>query len=78
MAPVALAWGALIVLSHRPAAGAVIWTDRLFGWTIAITYLSVMGWLIAINRSRRLTMFRWLALNLALAISWLGWNWLLL
>lgn len=71
MAPVALAWGALMVLSHRPAAGAVIWTDRLFGWTITITYLSVVGGLIAINRTRRLAMFRWLAFNLALATAWL-------
>jgi hypothetical protein len=72
LAPVALAWATLMVLSHRPAAGAVIWTDRLFGWTIAITYLGVMGWLIAINRTSRLAMFRWLALNLALGIAWLG------
>jgi hypothetical protein len=72
MAPVALAWGALIVLSHRPSAGAVIWTDRLFGWTVAITCLGIMGWLMAINGTNRLARFRWLALNFALAIAWLG------
>jgi len=71
MSVVMLAWGALVVLSRRPDAGAIIWTDRLFGWTIAITCVSAMGCWLAIHRTRRLVMFRWLTVYLVLAVSWL-------
>lgn len=72
LAPVTLAWGTLIFLSHQPGAGPVIWTNRLIGWTIAITALCIMGGSIAIYRTSRLAMFRWIAFYLALGIIWLG------
>jgi hypothetical protein len=43
----------------------------LFGWTIAITFLCVMGTLTAINRGRRLAMLRWIAFDVALLAAWL-------
>jgi len=72
LAPVVLAWGALIVLSHRPGAGAVLWTDRFFGWAVALTCVSAIGWSLAIHRTRRLVMFRWLTVYLVLAVAWLA------
>lgn len=72
IAPAAMAWGGVIFLSHRATAVSVLWTDKCFGWVIGVTCLCITGWVITITRTRRLVMFRWLALNLAVALVWLG------
>lgn len=72
LTPVTLAWCILIILGHEPAAAAVIWTNRLIGWTIAITCLCIIGGSIAINRNSRRAMFRWIAFYLVMGIAWLG------
>jgi hypothetical protein len=70
MGPAALAWGVLVILSHRHTAAAVIWTNRLFDWTVAITCVGILGWITTIIRTKRSAMLRWLALNFALAVAW--------
>ena len=72
MAPLILAWVALVVLSRQAGPNAVIWTDRLFGWTVALTAGTGLGWWLAAHRTQRLVLFRWLTVYLVLAIAWLA------
>jgi len=65
-------WGALVLLSHRPTSGAVLWTNRLFGWIVLLSYVSAWGWWLGPRRSERHAWFRCAMVNLVVAIMWLA------
>ncbi len=59
-------------LSHWPASSAVLWTNRLFGWIVLLTYLSLWAWWLAPRWAERQAWFRCVLVNLAVVITWLG------
>jgi hypothetical protein len=72
LGPAILGWGALVFLSHRSTPGAILWTNRLFGWIILFSYVSVWAWWVASRGTGRRRWFHCLAVNLAVALAWLG------
>ncbi len=67
-----VAWGGLVFLSHRPTSGAILWSNRLFGWVVVVSYLSVWTWWLAPRWRQRQAWFRCVMVNLAVVITWLG------
>ena len=65
-------WGGLVFLSHRPTSGAVLWTNRLFGWIVLLSYLSLSAWWLASRWPERRAWFHCVMVNLTVAIIWLG------
>ena len=66
--PLVLGWAGLIVLSHQTTQWAILWTQRLFGWMLLMTYVGL--WILAIGFSRqpRLTVFRGIAGTITLSV----------
>ena len=65
-------WGGLVILSHRATPGAILWTNRAFGWVMLLSYLSLWGWWLAPHWSERRPWFGCVMVNLTVAIVWLG------
>ena len=51
-----MGWGGLILLAHQTTEWAILWTHRLFGWMLLLTYLLLWGWAIGISRKPRRTL----------------------
>ena len=58
LGPLFLAWAGLIILSHQTTEWAIMWTQRLFGWMLLMTYVFLWGWVISVSRRPRLILFR--------------------
>jgi hypothetical protein len=58
-------------LSHRATPGAILWTNRLFGWVVLLSYLSLWASWLAPNWSERRPWFGCAMLNLTVTIAWL-------
>lgn len=58
LGPLFLAWAGLIILSHQTTEWAIMWTQRLFGWMLLMTYVFLWGWMIGVSRRPRLILFR--------------------
>jgi len=65
--PVVIGWVGLSILAHQSTQEAITWTDRLFGWWVLLTYLSVWGWLVSISTVPRMTLIRGLTITLTFA-----------
>jgi hypothetical protein len=64
-------WGGLVFLSHRATPGAILWTNRLFGWMVLLSYLSLWAAWLAPQWSERRRWFGCVMVNLTVAIVWL-------
>jgi hypothetical protein len=65
-------WGGLVLLSHRATPGAILWTNRLFGWVVLLSYLSLWAsWLVP-HWSERRPWFGCVTVNLTVTIVWLA------
>ena len=69
VATVGLSWGGLMWLSRQPGFRAVVWTNRLFGGAVLLTYAASVGLPLAWCRSR-LGRFRWIATHLCVLAGW--------
>jgi len=61
-----------VVLSHQPTIGAILWTNRLFGWIVLLSYLCLSAWWLPSRLSERRPWFRCVTVNSAVAIAWIG------
>ena len=58
-------------MSHRATPGAILWTNRLFGWVVLFSYMSLWASWLASRWSERQAWFRCVMVNLTVAIVWL-------
>ena len=65
-------WGGLVLLSHRGSPGAILWTNRLFGWVVLLSYLSLWAAWLAPQWTERRRWFGCLMANLTVAVVWAG------
>ena len=57
LGPIVLGWGGLIFLAYQKTEWAIVWTDRLFGWMILLTYVLLWVGAMCLTRRRRNTLF---------------------
>ena len=68
LGPLLIGWAGLIVLSHQTSQGAILWTQRLFGWMLFMSYVFLWIWAIGISRQPRLTVFCGITWTMTLSV----------
>jgi hypothetical protein len=72
LVPALAGWAGLVFLSHHPAPTAILWTNRLFGWVVLLSYLNLWAWSLVSQWSERRPWFRCVMVHLVLVVIWLG------